>query len=71
MGSLEANRYEILNAYYLPGDGAESLYPTITPVNSFRVILDKYFGENFPLLPDVSYNQSDQPVPETSPACLP
>ncbi len=56
-GLLEANRYEILNAYYLPGDGAESLYPTISPVNSFRVILDKYFGENFPLLPDVSYNE--------------
>jgi hypothetical protein len=70
-GLLEANRYKILNAYYLPGDGAESLYQTITPVNSFRIIFDKFFGENFPLLPDISYNQSDQPVPETSPACLP
>ena len=46
----------ILNAYYLPGDEASNnLYPTITPVNTFRVILNSYFGQNLPLLEDVSY----------------
>ncbi len=30
------------------------LYPTITNVNTFRVVLDEYFGQNLPLLPDVS-----------------
>jgi phosphoglycerol transferase MdoB-like AlkP superfamily enzyme len=45
----------ILNAYYLPKD-TTSLYPTITPVNTFRLILSEYFGENYPLLPDESYS---------------
>jgi hypothetical protein len=69
-GLLDTNRTEILNAYYLPGDGSLSLYPGITPVNSFRVIFNSYFGTDYPILPDISYNQSGQPVPETSPACI-
>ena len=49
-------RARILNAYYLPGvDESKVLYPSITPVNSFRVILDVYFGANLELLPDRSY----------------
>ncbi len=53
-------RVGILNAYYLPGEGAQKLYPTITPVNTFRVIFDTYFGTNLGLLADHSYyvNQS-------------
>jgi len=70
-GLLGENRFEILNAYFLPGDASEALYPSISPVNSFRLIFNKFFGTNFGLLPDVSYDQSGQPVPETSPACLP
>jgi hypothetical protein len=45
----------ILNAYYLPGNGAQKLYPDITPVNTFRLILNTYFGGNYPMLPDNSY----------------
>jgi hypothetical protein len=45
----------ILNAYYLPGNGAQKLYPIITPVNTFRLIFNTYFGGNYPLLPDNSY----------------
>jgi len=44
-----------LIAYYFPNGGAKVLYPTITPVNSFRLVLDTYFGQKLPLLPDVSY----------------
>jgi hypothetical protein len=44
-----------LIAYYFPGAGAQVLYPEITPVNSFRLVLNTYFGQNLPLLPDVSY----------------
>jgi hypothetical protein len=44
-----------LIAYYFPNGGAKVLYPTITPVNSFRLVFDTYFGQKFPLLPDVSY----------------
>ena len=46
----------ILNAYYLPGiDVEEVLYPKISPVNTFRVILNSYFEEGLPLLEDRSY----------------
>ena len=31
------------------------LYPSISPVNTFRVVLNSYFGENLPLLEDKSY----------------
>jgi hypothetical protein len=44
-----------LIAYYFPNGGMKVLYSTITPVNSFRLVLDTYFGQNLPLLPDVSY----------------
>jgi hypothetical protein len=46
--------FKILNAYYLPGGGSSQLYPTITPVNTFRLIFSYYFHENFPLLADRS-----------------
>jgi len=45
----------ILNAYYFPGIQSNALYASITPVNSFRVLLNEYFGMNLPLLPDQSY----------------
>lgn len=44
-----------LNAYYLPEDGGAGLYPTITPVNTFRLIFSEYFDMDFPLLPDSVY----------------
>jgi hypothetical protein len=31
------------------------LYDSITPINSFRIVLDEYFGSDYPLLEDVSY----------------
>lgn len=49
-------RYPILNAYHLPDGGSQMLYPGITPVKSFRVVLSYYFGADLPLLPDASYN---------------
>lgn len=49
----------ILNAYYLPGVNKDILYPSITPVNSFRVIFNLYFNTNIELLPDESYAFTD------------
>jgi hypothetical protein len=49
----------ILNAYYLPDVNADTLYPSITPVNSFRTIFNLYFGTDLELLPDDSYVFSD------------
>jgi hypothetical protein len=51
--SQTRERMRILNAYYLPGVDA-NVYPTITPVNTFRVIFNTYFGQNLELLDDVS-----------------
>jgi len=50
-----AMRLSILNAYYVKEEAKKDLYATITPVNSFRVILNNYFGTNYPLLEDLSY----------------
>jgi hypothetical protein len=48
-------RMSILNAYLVPAEATRRLYPSITPVNSFRVLLDVLLGESRPLLPDESY----------------
>ena len=48
-------RFSILNAYYLPDDGSQQLYHEISPVNTFRVIFNHYFGTDYELLDDQSY----------------
>jgi hypothetical protein len=48
-------RLGILNAYYLPGGDGGLLYESISPVNSFRVIFNLYFGGEYELLGDESY----------------
>jgi len=48
------DRMCILSAYYLPG-ATQALYDAITPVNSFRVVFNQYFGTSLPMLPDRSY----------------
>lgn len=45
----------ILNALYLPGMDYGDLPPTLSPVNTFRLVLSHYFGMDLPLLPDRSY----------------
>jgi hypothetical protein len=47
--------FSILNAYYVMGLEDLPLYPSISPVNSFRVLLDVIFGQELALLPDRSY----------------
>jgi hypothetical protein len=54
-----AERMSILNAYYLPGIDDPGLYPAITPVNTFRVVLNAYFGAELPLLEDRSFASTD------------
>jgi hypothetical protein len=51
----DPKRVDILNAYYLPGSASKLIYPTITPVNTFRVIFNAYFGAHIGLLKDESY----------------
>ena len=45
----------ILNAYHVPGLPKDTLYPSVTPVNSLRLVFNHYFGAGFELLPDESY----------------
>ena len=44
----------ILNAILLPSHGQESVYPTISPVNIFRLVFKRYFGADLELLQDKS-----------------
>ncbi len=61
VASKPRSRMSNLNAYLLPG-ASKVLYPTITPVNTFRVIFNNYFGQNLQLLDDVSlYSDYEDP----------
>jgi hypothetical protein len=55
-GLLYFDHFPVLNAYYLPGNGSPELYPTITPVNSFVMVFDRYFDAQLSLRPDNSYS---------------
>lgn len=49
------HKFAILNAYYFPEVDDTFLYPSITPVNTFRLIFNLYFDKNYDLLPDKHY----------------
>jgi len=49
------DRSAILNAYYLPESCRPSLYPSISPVNSFRVVLNCLFGTSLAMQPDETF----------------
>ncbi len=68
-GLENANRLTDLLAYYLPNNGSAKLYPTISPVNTFRLIFDEYFGANYPLLPDTTYIGDKLTAPDPFPNC--
>lgn len=48
-------RMSIINAYYFPESDYSGIHPSITPVNTFRLVVNKYFGGRLDLLPDRSY----------------
>jgi hypothetical protein len=68
----------ILNAYYFPDERRRSLlYPSISPVNTFRVVFNAYFGGKFVLLDDKACNWTgDGPYEcpvliDPNPKCVP
>ena len=66
-----ANRVKILNAYYFPDGGEKALYPTVTPVNTFRLIFNTYYHGQYPLLPDVSrYMDAGNVLREAPSTCV-
>jgi hypothetical protein len=54
-GEHLADRMSILNAYDFPNQDYEVLYQTITPVNTFRIVLNHYLGTDYALLADRDY----------------
>ncbi len=52
---LVKKRMSILNAYYFPEGGNDLLYDSITPVNTFRILFNYYFGAKYELLEDKNY----------------
>ena len=48
-------RFSIFAAYYLPGMDRESIPEDITPVNIFRIIFNRYFNANLPMLDRIHY----------------
>jgi hypothetical protein len=44
-----------LSAFYFPGQQYDQLYDSISNVNTFRVIMSKYFNYNLPSLKDTSF----------------
>lgn len=46
--------FDNLNSIYFPDGDYNSLYPSMSPVNSFRVVVNKFFSGNLPLLKDSS-----------------
>ena len=53
----------ILNAFYLPGRTDAQLYPSISPVNSFRVVFNAYLGTRLELLPDRVFGHESERRP--------
>jgi hypothetical protein len=46
----------IFNAYYFPDEDYSQIYDSISPVNTFRVIFNKYMGTRLPIMNDSSTN---------------
>ncbi len=71
------DRIKILNAYYFSDGDYSMLYNGITPVNTFRVVLNKYFGSSLSLMPDRTYYSpyearfDFEEITENNPACTP
>jgi hypothetical protein len=43
---------------YLPGGEPLDLSPTLSSVNTFRLVFDRYFDTDLPLLPDRSFTSA-------------
>ncbi len=56
------HKHAILNAYYFPDTSYNNLYPDITPVNSFRKVLNRYFNAQLRCLDDrIYYSKWEMP----------
>ena len=51
-GSPKSYRFSNYSAFYFPDKDYTMLYHSISNINTFRVVLNKYLHQQFPLLPD-------------------
>ncbi len=49
-------RQTILNAYYFPYGGSHILTQDVTPVNTFRILFNYYFGKDYEILENNNYS---------------
>ena len=47
--------FGIINVYHFPNGCDDAIYDTITPINTFRVLFNCYFNDNYELLHDSAY----------------
>ncbi|TFH31878.1 MAG: hypothetical protein E4G99_13440 [Anaerolineales bacterium] len=57
------DKMAVLNAYYVPSDCRQDLYPSISPVNSFRVILNCLTDSSYEILENETYFGIEEFVP--------
>ncbi len=61
-------RFSILNAIYIPNSKGVPFSPDMTPVNTFRVILNQFFHTQLDLLPNKSFTEAlEDKLTEISP----
>lgn len=53
-GDKSGYTFKNMNAFYFPDKNYSLLYDSISPVNTFRIILNKYFKAGLPILKDSS-----------------
>jgi hypothetical protein len=53
--TIDPCMYKNFNAIYFPDGNYQALYPAISSVNTFRVVLNEYFKTSLPLLKDTSF----------------
>ena len=53
--SRKEDAFRNFSAFYFPDKDYHLLYDGMSNVNTFRVVLNKYFNQALPLLPDRSY----------------
>lgn len=57
--SCMRERFTILNAYYYSEGAIEGLYDEISPVNSFRLLNNQFFGGDFPMVEDEGWYSAE------------
>jgi len=64
-GLRGSNRAKNLLALYFPDRNYQNLYPEITPVNSFRIIFNQFFGTTYALLEDQTFGEDGLLIQES------